>query len=413
MDVTRRSLVSGSAGGLGLLLLGATSATAQPGPGRGRGYLRDGRPEQVGLDPAPIEAARAAVRSYLEPQENGFPMYAGAVGLMGHRGVLVAREVCGHALRYADDETELPGDQWERTRRSTIYDLASITKLFTALAAVQLIEEGRVGLSDPVARHLPEFGAAGKSTVTIQHLLTHTSGLVATLSLWKRWSTPAERIAAVMEQPLDDPPGTTYRYSDLNLIALGVLVERLRGQPLDQVVQQRITGVLGMRDTGFNPQQRGRCAATEYQEDPARGMVRGEVHDENAWSLGGVAGHAGIFSTADDLAILAQTLLEGGGRRGHRILRPESVALLTKDFNGAFPEHAHGLGFELDQPWYMDELSGPRSAGHTGYTGTSLVIDFSTGSFTILLTNRVHPSRDWGGINPARRAWSRGLARAL
>lgn len=409
MELTRRALVSGSAGGLGLLLLGATEATARPAGGR---PLRDGRPGQVGLDPRPIEVARAAIRAHLELQANGHPMYAGAVGLMGHRGVLVAREACGHALRYATDEEELPRDQWVPTRRSTIYDLASITKLFTSLAAVQLMEEGQVRLSDPVARHLPEFAAHGKERVTVRHLLTHTSGFVATLSLWSDWSTPEERIAAVMEQPLDDPAGSTYRYSDLNLITLGVLVERLRGQSLDVVVEERITSVLGMRDTGFNPSAVERCAATEYQTYPSRGMVRGEVHDENAWSLGGVAGHAGIFATADDLAILAQALLDGGAYRGGRILRPESVELLVTNFNAAFPEDAHGLGFELDQPWYMDELSGPRTAGHTGYTGTSIVIDFTTGSFAILLTNRVHPSRDWGSINTARKEWARGLARA-
>ena len=410
MAVTRRSLVSGSAGGLGLLLLGATNATARPG--RGRRPLRDGRPEQVGLDPAPIEEARSAVRGFLEPQDTGYPMYAGAVGLMGHRGVLVAREVCGHALRYATDEDELPRGEWVPTRRSTIYDLASVTKLFTSLATVQLIEEGRVRLHDPVARHLPEFAAGGKDEVTVRHLLTHTSGLVATLPLWSDWPTPEERIAAVMDEPPTDPPGSTYRYSDLNLITLGVLVERLRGASLDRVVRERITDPLGMRDTGFTPQERHRCAATEYQSDPARGMVRGEVHDENAWSLGGVAGHAGVFATADDLAVLAQTLLGGGGYPGGRILRPESVAMLIRNYNDEFPDDAHGLGFELDQPWYMDELSGPRTAGHTGYTGTSLVIDFDTGSFAILLTNRVHPSRDWGGNNPSRRAWARGLARA-
>lgn len=409
---TRRSVVGGTAGGLGLALLGATDAVAGPERGHHGGGLPDRRPEEVGLDPAPIAEACAAVRGHLEPRGEGFPLYAGAVGLMGHRGAIVGREVCGHALRYATDEEELPRDQWVPTRRSTIYDLASITKLFTALAAVQLIEEGRVRLADPVARHLPEFAAQGKGGVTVQHLLTHTSGFVATLPLWSDWATPTERIRAVMDQPLDDAPGTTYRYSDLNLIALGVLVERLRRRPLDHVVRQRITGPLGLRDTGFTPRRAERCAATEYQSDPARGMVRGEVHDENAWSLGGVAGHAGVFSTADDLAVLAQTLLDGGARRGRRILRPDSVELLIKNFTPEFPEDSHGLGFELDQPWYMDEMSGPRTAGHTGYTGTSLVIDFTTRSFAILLTNRVHPSRDGDSINPARQEWDRGLARA-
>ena len=147
-----------------------------------------------------------------------------------------------------------------------------------------------------------------------------------------------------------------------------------------------------MEDTGYNPPTGHVRAATEYQTAPPRGMVRGEVHDENAWSLGGVAGHAGVFSTADDLAILSQALLDGGTYGGHRILDPSSVELLVTDFNQAFPGDSHGLGFELDQRWYMDALPAPRPPGHTGYTGTSVVIDFASRSFAILLTNRVHPS---------------------
>jgi CubicO group peptidase (beta-lactamase class C family) len=278
---------------------------------------------------------------------------------------------------------------------------------------VQLIEEGRVSLESPLAAYLPEFAANGKQGVTVRQLLTHTSGYASWLPLWSAWPDRASRIEAVLDHPLADPAGSTYRYSDLNLITLGVLVERLRGESLDTVVRRHITAPLGMVDTGYNPADRARTAATEYQTAPPRGMVRGEVHDENAWSLGGVAGHAGVFSTADDLAILSQALLDGGTYRGHRILEHPSVELLVTDFNRAFPGDSHGLGFELDQRWYMDALSGPRTAGHTGYTGTSVVLDFASRSFAILLTNRVHPSRDWGSVNIARRAWAHGLARAL
>jgi hypothetical protein len=180
-------------------------------------------------------------------------------------------------------------------------------------------------------------------------------------------------------------------------------------------VHERITGPLGMRDTGYDPpaSELDRIAATEYQTAPSRGMVRGSVHDENAWALGGVAGHAGVFSTADDLAVLAQTIINGGAYGDARILSEESVDSLLHNENAEFPGDSHGLGFELDQMWYMDGLSGPETAGHTGYTGTSLVIDRSTRSFVILLTNRVHPSRSWGSNNPARRAVARDLALAL
>ncbi|QNN51053.1 beta-lactamase family protein [Phycicoccus endophyticus] len=375
--------------------------------------LRDASPQSVGLDPEPIAAAVDAVDGFEQPQSNGHPMYSGAVGLMGHDGRVVARHASGYALRWADASTELPREQWVPMREDTLFDLASVSKLFTSIATVQLIEDGTVDLEAPVATYLPEFAANGKEDVTVRMLLTHTSGFTAWLPLYSAYDDEASRVRAVMEQPLTDPPGTTYRYSDLNLITLGVMVERLTGKGLDEVVHDRITEPLGMDDTGYNPTDTERTAATEYQSTPPRGLVWGEVHDENAWSLGGVAGHAGVFSTADDLAVLAQALLNGGTYRHHRILERTSVQLLTTNFTEAFPGDAHGLGFELDQRWYMDALSGPRTAGHTGYTGTSIVIDFDSRSFAILLTNRVHPSRSWGSNNEARRAWAHGLAMAM
>src|SRR6476620_5653942 len=375
--------------------------------------LHDAPPAAVGLDPGPVATAVDQIRAHETAPVGSHPMYAGAVGLMGHDGKVVERDASGFARRYADATTELPRDQWVPMRDDTVFDLASVSKLFTSLAVVQLIEEDKVSLDAPVATYLPEFAAGGKEAVTVRQLLTHTSGFTSWLPLWSRYPDKASRIKAVMDQPLTNPPGSTYLYSDLNMISLGVLVERLRGESLDRVVAERITGPLGMYDTGYNPTDRTRTAATEYQTAPARGMVWGEVHDENAWSLGGVAGHAGVFSTADDLAVLSQALLNGGTYRGHRILGRDSVNQLITDFNGDFPGDAHGLGFELDQRWYMDALSGPRTAGHTGYTGTSIVIDFASRSFAILLTNRVHPSRSWGSNNLARREWAGGLAQAM
>jgi hypothetical protein len=165
----------------------------------------------------------------------------------------------------------------------------------------------------------------------------------------------------------------------------------------------------------FNPPAslRSRIAATEAEPWAGRPMIRGEVHDENAWSLGGVAGHAGLFSTAHDLAVLAQTLLNGGQYGDARILQPDTVRAMLTNENAEFPGDSHGLGFELDQRWYMDALSSPVTFGHTGYTGTSMVVDPLSGSFVVLLTNRVHPTRDWGSNNPSRRAMARGLARAI
>ncbi|MFE6970082.1 serine hydrolase [Isoptericola sp. NPDC057653] len=413
-------IAAGLAAGLLVVpLVHATTTSAAAGGGPAVKFmppsttLGTASPTDVGLDPAPIEAAVAQVRSHEQPVGSArYPLYPGAVGLMGYEGKVVRTDASGWAVAYGDQGVALPADQRVPMREDTIFDLASVSKLFTSIAVVQLIQEGKVGLEEPVATYLPEFAAGGKEQVTVRQLLTHTSGFVAWLPLWSAYPDRESRIAAVMAQPLDAPPGTRYLYSDLNLITLGVLVEKLRGEPLDQVVAHRITGPLGMTDTGYNPTAVDRTAATEYQSSPPRGVVRGEVHDENAWSLGGVAGHAGVFSTAGDMAVLSQALLNGGRYGKARILSPASVRLMVTDFNTAFPGDNHGLGFELDQRWYMDAMSGPHTAGHTGYTGTSIVIDFDTHSFAILLTNRVHPSRDSGSVNGARREWAHGLAYA-
>ncbi|WP_263250518.1 serine hydrolase domain-containing protein [Saccharopolyspora rosea] len=412
---------------LGLLLVvGLTgSAAAATGEGRfdrpRRGFappdtvLQDGSPGDVGLDAQPIDDAMRRIASWTEPTPGlAHPMYAGAVALLAHDGVVVDRRAVGKELRYADAQgTELPPDQQEPVRPDTIFDIASFTKLFTSIAAVQEIDAGRVRLDAPVAEYLPEFGVNGKERITVRQLLTHTSGLQAEVQLWKL--PPEQRIPSVMQLTPEHPPGTNYTYADPNLITLGVLIERVSGKPLDEVVRERITGPLGMRDTGYNPppSELHRIAATEYESNPPRGLVRGQAHDENAWALGGVSGHAGIFSTADDLAVLGQTILNGGSYDGVRILSPEAVRMMLANYNQAFPGNAHGLGFELDQRWYMAGLSGPHTAGHTGFTGTSLVIAPESGSVAVLLSNRVHPSRDWGSNNAAREALAQGLARAL
>jgi CubicO group peptidase (beta-lactamase class C family) len=378
--------------------------------------LQSSTPRDAGLDPAPVNAALTAVDGWTRAVAPAHPLYAGAVTLLAHDGKVVTKTATGKALKYADGAgTELPADQQIPMRTDTIFDMASVSKLFTSIVIVQLIQAGKVDLEEPVASYVPEFAANGKGEVPVRQLLTHTSGLPAWLPLWSAYPDPASRINAALTAQLQNPPGTVYLYSDLNLIDLGVLAERVTGKPLDQLVREGITEPLGMTDTGYNPDpsKLNRIAATEYQVSPPRGMVWGSVHDENAWSLGGVAGHAGVFSTADDMAKLAQALLNGGTYRGHRILSASSVESMITDYNQAFPGNSHGLGFELDLLWYMAGLSGPRTAGHTGYTGTSVVIDFDSRSFAILLTNRVHPSRNWGSNNPARREVAQALAQAL
>jgi CubicO group peptidase (beta-lactamase class C family) len=378
--------------------------------------LRDSTPEKAGLDPAPINAALAQVDAWTRPAGAAKPLYAGAVTLLGHDGKIVTRTATGMALKYADGSgTELPADQQIPMRNDTIFDMASVSKLFTSIVVLQLVEKGKVDLDTPIATYVPEFAQNGKEAITVRQALTHTTGLPAFLPLWSSQPDPASRMQMALTAKLINPPGAKYLYSDLNLIALGELSARVSGKTLDKLVADGITKPLQMRDTGYNPDEKKkpRIAATEYQTSPARGMVWGSVHDENAWSLGGVAGHAGVFSTADDLAVLAQTFLNGGSYRGARILKENSVTAMITNFNQGFPGNDHGLGFELNQRWYMGGLSGPRTAGHTGYTGTSIVLDFDSRSFAILLTNRVHPSRNWGSNNPARRAVVQGLALSL
>jgi CubicO group peptidase (beta-lactamase class C family) len=381
--------------------------------------LRDSSPAGAGLDARPIDDALAQIAGWEEPSGTTHPLYAGAVTLLGHNGRVVVRRASGFALRYADGEgAELPRDQWVPMREDTIFDMASVTKLFTSILVMQEVERGAIRLEEPVATYLPAFAANGKGTITVRQLLTHTSGLKPWMPLWSDWPDKRSRLAAVLDVSPTSPPGATYVYSDLNLITLGVLLERQTGKVLDCLVRERITAPLSLKDTGYNPDPslRPRIAATEFQSSPPRGLVRGEVHDENAWSLGGVAGHAGIFSTAQDMAVLAQSMLNGGTYGGHRILSQGTVEKMITNQNshiGAFPDDSHGLGFELDQRWYMGGLSSPTTAGHTGFTGTSIVIDSMSRSFAIVLSNRVHPSRSWGSNNPARRAAVQGLALAL
>ncbi|NJC84631.1 serine hydrolase [Planosporangium mesophilum] len=392
--------------------------------------LRNGTPAQVGLLAEPIGRMRTDLERYLSPTPDhaAHPTYAGASVLAAKDGVVVQRAGVGKAVRYSEVGpppgrvgVELPADQQIPARPDTIYDLASVSKLFTSVVVMQEVERGRVDLDAPVARYLPEFASGGKEAVTVRNLLTHTGGLPAFLPLWSSYPDPPSRLAAALATPLmpGAAPGQQYVYSDLGLITLGELVRRMTGQRLDEAVRTRITDPLSMVDTGYNPPagKRTRIAATEYEPYAGRGMVWGQVHDENAWSLEGVAGHAGVFSTVDDLAIFCQMLLNGGEYRGRRILRESTVRSMLVNDNAHLesrdPESRRGLGFELNKHWYMDGLSSPVTFGHTGFTGTSIVVDPLSHSFVILLTNRVHPDRGWGSNNNSRRAVARDLADAM
>src|SRR5699024_11694404 len=228
---------------------------------------------------------------------------AGSVVLAAKSGTIVKEDAYGYAARYLDDDfTEMENPVEMQT--DTIFDLASITKVFTATAAMQLYEQGEFNLDAPVADYIPQFAQNGKSDVTIRQLLTHTSGFPAWIPLYQTTDSREEAYQEVFSTPLDHEPGTHYGYSDLNMITIGALIEKISGERLDQYIKANITEPLGMTDTMFNPPEslKDRIAATEYQPQTDREIVWGEVHDENAWAMDGVAGHAGLFSTAQEFS---------------------------------------------------------------------------------------------------------------
>ncbi|MFJ4481998.1 serine hydrolase domain-containing protein [Streptomyces longwoodensis] len=368
--------------------------------------LRVDTPERAGLD---AERLRPLARAVHDLTEGERPWAAGAVLVAGRGPVIAVQEAAGWAVRYAryDPETdrgvELPPGDRVPVSVDTPFDLASLTKLFTSVAAVQQIERGTLGIDARVGAYLPDFPAAAKHGLTVRQLLTHTSGLRPELPLYD-CADDAGRLALLRAEAPVSEPGVPV-YSDLNMLLLQQLLERLTGRPLDVLVHDGITRPLGMTATRFGP-----CpdaAATEDQRRPwakaDRGMLRGVVHDENAWALGGVAGHAGLFSTGRDLAVFCRALLCGGAYGPARILGPDFVDLLL-----APP----GLGFAVDQPWFMGELAGRGAAGHTGFTGTSLVLDPVTDTFLVLLATTVHPRRRAPDSTP-RAAAATLLARAV
>jgi CubicO group peptidase (beta-lactamase class C family) len=349
------------------------------------------------------------------------PLIPGGVVLVAHNGRVVKKQAYGYQSLYSgyDAATNtgilLPPDQQEPTRTDTIYDMASLSKLFTGLVATKLIEQHRLDPNAYVVQYLPAFASHGKSDITITQLLMHSSGLAPdpTPSLW---TLPVDqRVNGILDTVPEAPPNTRYKYSDLNYMTLALVEQQITGKTLDVLVHDYITGPLHMTSTMYNPPAYllPRIAAEEYETVPARGMVRGTVHDENAWALGGVAGHAGVFSDADDMAILAQTILNGGVYGHTRILSEHSIVEMMTNRNQLFVGQNQGYGFELYQTWYGSGLATPYTLGHTGFTGTDIVIDPTTNTIEMLLSNGVHPTRNWGPTTPIRKTVSSDVARSI
>ena len=312
----------------------------------------------------------------------------GAVMWVGHDGKVVYRRTFG--------ERSLEPTR-EPMTEDTIFDMASLTKVVaTTTAVMQLVEQGRIRLHDPVSTYWPEFKANGKEEITVRDLMTHYSGLQPDLDLKPEWSGYDTALNMIVAETPTSPPGARFVYSDINYEALGELVRRVSGQPLDVYCAEHIFKPLGMKDTGFNPpaELRSRIAPTQYQHETTGKMLRGEVHDPTAYNMGGVAGHAGLFSTAEDMAVFAQMLLDGGTYNGVRILSPLSIEKMTTPQNPPGKHALRGLGWDIDTAFSSNrgELFPIGSYGHTGFTGTSLWIDPVTKTYVIILTNRVHPT---------------------
>jgi CubicO group peptidase (beta-lactamase class C family) len=402
---SRRRVLGGGAAAATLALIrypeavsAGASSDAQPPPGFRAGGL---------------PAVDAVVREGIAAR--AFP---GAVLAIGREGSLVHLQAFGR-LTYDEGAAAVVPD--------TIYDLASLTKVVvTTTLAMMLVDEGKLDLEARVQSFLPAFVGGGKELVTLRQLLTHSGGLLWWARLYEVVKGQAAYLERIVAMDLDYEPGSKSVYSDLGLILLGAVIERLGGAPLDELARERVTGPLGMKDTLYRPPAElvPRIAPTE--NDPWRGRVlRGEVHDENAAALGGVAPHAGLFGTAPDLARFATMLLDEGRGPGRRLVSRATVELFTE--RAGVPLASRALGWDTPTnetgvrsstrgaPGYTaaGSLLSPRSFGHTGFTGTSMWMDPERELYVILLTNRVHPTRENNAIGAVRAQLADAAVRAL
>jgi uncharacterized protein YbbC (DUF1343 family)/CubicO group peptidase (beta-lactamase class C family) len=353
--------------------------------------------------PAPNDAtSRLRVIDPIIQQAVHDGLIPGAVVLVGHDGRVVYRKAYGWRALTPHRET---------MTLDTIFDLASLTKVIaTTTAVMQLVEEGKVKPNDPVARYIPEFARNGKDDITVRQLLVHYSGLAPDLDLTQPWQGKDTAYRMAFAQTPENPPGSCFVYSDINFIVLGALVERVTGESLDAYAVQHIFTPLKMGHTRFLPPTGWRAKIAPTQLDENNKMLRGTVHDPTSRRMGGVAGHAGLFGTADDLSKFAQALLDGGGG----ILQPLMVRKMTSPQQPPTATAVRGFGWDIDTPFSSNrgDLLPVGSFGHTGFTGTSIWIDPTTQTYIILLTNAVH-SGDKGNAIALRTKVATAIAAAM
>jgi len=388
--------MTGSLGGLCLvasLLLVTLSSTSA----RGSGTIDMDQLKQAD------EAIADAIKEKIIP---------GAVLLVGRGDDIVYRKAYGN--RAIEPSVE-------PMTEDTIFDLASLSKpVGTATSIMVLADRGKIDLEAPAAKYVPAFGSNGKDKVTVAQLLLHRGGLIADNSLKDYTDDPVESMKKILDLKLKYEPGTDYIYSDMSFAVLGEIVRVVSGKPLNEFAAEAVFKPLGMKDTAYLPPTSWvtRIAPTERTKDAKTGeqtVLRGVVHDPRAQKLGGFAGHAGVFGTADDLARYCRMLLHGGELDGKRIMSAKTAAEMTKTRCMPDGSNCRTYGFDVDT-----KLSAPRGErfqkgttfGHTGYTGTMMWVDPKSECYVVLLTNRVHP-QDKGSVTSLRRKVSTIAAEAL
>jgi len=337
-----------------------------------------------------MDSARLAVIDQVVQEGLERENMPGCVVAIGRQGRLVLLKAYG-AKQVQPERAPMTTD--------TLFDLASLTKpIATATSIMVLVERGQIELDAPLARYIPEFGANGKQDITVLHLLTHQGGLIPDNALSDYESGPEEALRRVHGLEPQSPPGTKFVYTDVGFIMLGELVRAVTGKDVHAFSQETIFGPLGMHETGYLPpaELRERAAPTEQRDDQ---WMRGEVHDPRAYLLGGIAGHAGLFSTAQDLSRYAQMMLNGGRLGDVQVLKPETVELMTRAVPVSSGRRALGWDARTGYSSNRGDLFSPRAFGHGGFTGTALWIDPELELFVIFLSNRVHPDGK-GLVNP-------------
>jgi len=382
--------------------IAATLALVLPAchrPGGARGATAPLSPAAA-VAPSIRQAVLDSVRAVLDRAvaEGAFP---GAYAVIGTRDGIVAEYGAGR-LDSADAT---------RPTARTVWDLASLTKVVNTTSAVlQLVGRGRVALDTPVVRYLPDWTAPGAERVTVRQLLSHHAGLPAWRALYKEADTPDDAARLVLATPLDTVPGVRFVYSDLGFILLGRLVERVSGEALAAYGPSHVFGPAGMRETRFLPPSSWRARVAPTEQDPWRQRkLRGEVHDENAARFGGVAGHAGLFSTAHDLTRFARLYLNHGALDGVRVFDSATVAAFTRVQDTTVSRRALGWETPTGRNSAGQRLSS-LAFGHTGFTGTSLWMDPQRNLFVLLLTNRVNPTRQNLRISAVRSSLADAVA---